>query len=331
MSVTESELPVGAGWAVCVVKIKLNARGLITAAFMLSLSTPVLAQIQAIKPEAVRFHLGDLDIIALHDGDNIRPNDASKLGIEAGAAGVQALVRTAGEPGDQIGISYNVLLLRNGPRVILVDTGIGPGVGGVLIQSLAAAGVSPAEVTDILITHSHFDHIGGLLDGDGRPAFANAKIHMSKAEWAFLQTGGTPSFRRFQGRDLTLQPKTVADVVGGSVVTFAPGDEILPGVASVDLPGHTPGHCGYEITSGTSRLLVVGDMVHHAVISLAGPQWTDGFDGDTKRGIQTRVAVLRRLAASSEWVFSPHFQFPGVGQVKAKGSGFVWEPTKPQP
>ena len=292
--------------------------------------TPAFAQFQVIQPQAVTFHIGDLDVVSLHDGNALAPNDASKLGIEGGVEGVKALMEAAGEPTGQIAYSFSQLLVRLGQRTILIDTGHGPIVGGILVQSLAAAKVTPAAVTDILITHSHYDHIGGLVDRSGHSAFPNAKIHISAAEWSFVLSGGVASKRRFEGRDYVLEPKPVAEAVKDQVTTFAPGNILFPGITSVALAGHTPGHVGYEISSRGRRLLVVGDTVHNSIISLAKPEWADGFDyGPPKIGAQTRVAILKKLAASGELVFAGHFPYPSVGQIKAHGDGFIWEPANP--
>src|SRR5271154_2135928 len=187
--------------------MKFDLRGLVSclAGTLLFAVAPAFAQIQVVQPQAVTFHMGDLDLVSLHDGDAIAPNDASKLGIEGGVEGVKALMKAAGAPIDQITCSFSQLLVRLGQRTIIIDTGEGPIVGGVLVQSLAAANVTPAEVTDILITHSHYDHIGGLVDKTGHSAFPNAKIYMSAAEWSFVLSGGVPAKRRFEGRDYVLE------------------------------------------------------------------------------------------------------------------------------
>ncbi|HWU56088.1 MAG TPA: MBL fold metallo-hydrolase [Rhizomicrobium sp.] len=291
--------------------------------------TIAFAQYQVTQPQAVTFRVGNLSLVSLHDGKWNAPNDASKLGMEVGIEGVKALMTAAGAPTDQLPYSFSQLLVRLGRRTILIDTGHGPLVAGLLVSSLAAANVSPAEVTDILITHSHYDHIGGLVDKTGHSAFPNAKIHMSAAEWSFVRSGGVASTRNFEGRRYVLEPKPVAEVVKGQVITFAPGDTLFPGITSVALPGHTPGHVGYEISSRGQRLLVVGDMVHNSIISLARPEWTDGFDVEPKVGIETRVAMLKKLAASGDLVFAEHFPYPSIGQIKVQGDGFAWEPAKP--
>jgi glyoxylase-like metal-dependent hydrolase (beta-lactamase superfamily II) len=117
--------------------------------------------------------------------------------------------------------------------------------------------------------------------------------------------------------------------IDGHVQTFAPGTPIAPGVTAVALQGHTPGHMGYEIVSGTHRLLDIGDMAHSSILSLSKPEWTMGFDSDSTVAKATRKSTFARLARTKELVFAPHFPFPGVGHIVAKGGAYTWVPATP--
>jgi glyoxylase-like metal-dependent hydrolase (beta-lactamase superfamily II) len=198
---------------------------------------------------------------------------------------------------------------------MLFDTGLGPKVHGAMLASLAKAGVSPDAVTEVFITHSHGDHVGGLVDAAGQSAFPHAVIHMSAREWRWMQD----------------QPQSAALVraVAPQVKPFEPGGVLAPGVRTVALYGHTPGHVGYQISSGGVQLLDMGDTAHSSIISLARPDWTVGYDTDADLGRQSRRATLAQLAHSGEWVFGPHMPFPGVGHVTAAGDGFAWRPGLP--
>jgi glyoxylase-like metal-dependent hydrolase (beta-lactamase superfamily II) len=265
----------------------------------------------AVTPAAHSFNIGKLQLTALHDAQFIFPNDGKTFGVDSTPAAVGAVLRTAGAPTDRITLSVNSLLVRTGRRVLLIDTGIG---AKSVIASLGEAGVSPKAVTDVLITHSHGDHIGGLVDENGHVAFPKATIRMSSAEWAWMQQKG---------------PAEVVKAISKHVHTFEPGAQIAPGVTSVALSGHTPGHVGYEIVSGDSRLLDIGDLAHSSIVSLEKPEWTVQFDNDSTLAKTARRATLTRLAKDQELVYAPHFPFPGVGHIVADGDGFAWKAAAP--
>jgi glyoxylase-like metal-dependent hydrolase (beta-lactamase superfamily II) len=259
------------------------------------------------------FTLGKLQLTALHDAQFVMPNDGKVFGVGVDPTSQAEVLRAGSAPTDRITVSVNALLVRTGHRLLLLDSGFGPKVHGELLASLSEVGVKPAAVTDVLITHTHPDHVGGLLDAAGHLAFPKATIRMASAEWAWLQTKG---------------PADLVKAVSSRVHTFEPGAQIAPGVTAVALKGHTPGHVGYEITSGGERLLDVGDLVHSSIISLEKPQWAMGFDSDDATAKSTRATVLKQLASDHELVFAPHFPFPGVGHIKADGEGFAWEPAR---
>jgi glyoxylase-like metal-dependent hydrolase (beta-lactamase superfamily II) len=261
-----------------------------------------------VQPEARAFRLGTVEVIALRDAINAVPNDGSVFGKDVGPAAVAGALKQAGVPADTLPLGVDALLVRMPGRTVLIDTGLGPKVHGALPGSLAAARVSPDAVTDVLITHSHGDHVGGLVTADGALAFPRAIVRMTAAEWTFMQGKDDPSLVR---------------AIAPRVKTFAPG------IRSVSLPGHTPGHSGYEISAGSHRLLDIGDTAHSAVISLAHPEWIIGYDTDSAQGRATREAELGRLAASAEPVFAPHFPFPGVGRIVRRGSGYAFVPGAP--
>jgi glyoxylase-like metal-dependent hydrolase (beta-lactamase superfamily II) len=267
---------------------------------------------QVVTPEAYAFSVGQARAASLHDMRFVIPNDGKTLGLGEDPAVVAEVLRAAGAPTDRITLSVNALLVRSGQRVMLVDAGLGEAMKGALLASLQQAGVQPAQVTDVLLTHTHMDHAGGLLDAQGGLAFPNATIRLSANEWAWMQ-------QKEGARAKVLAPK---------VETFEPGRPVAPGVTPVETYGHTPGHVGFEIVSGGGRLVAIGDVAHSSTVSLAKPGWSIQFDASDAEGRATRAAALARLAKSGDLVFSPHFPFPGVGRIVAKGEGYAWEPVR---
>lgn len=283
-------------------------------------TTPAAAAPAADAPastaNAHAFKIGELSAVALRDGGLEMPNDNKVFGVGLTPADVAAVLSANGLPGDKLQLSLQPLLVKTADKVLLFDTGAGSLFGpstGKVAAAFAEAGIDPASVTDIFISHSHGDHVGGLVDGEGAPAFANATIHLSQAEWAHMS-----------GQD---QYQNMVKVLKPRVQAFAPGAELIPGVVTaVEIKGHTPGHSGYRIVSGQESLLYVGDSMHHSVISVQKPEWTNAFDGDNATATASRIALIDELAGSGQRVYAVHFPFPGLGRMEKRGGGAVWVP-----
>lgn len=262
--------------------------------------------------DAFAFKIGALDAYALKDGSLSVPNNGEVLAIGEPKADVDALLTANGLPTDTLGLSIQPLLVKMSDRVVLFDTGAGGQMGteGKLLTSLAAAGVQPAQVTDILISHAHGDHVGGLVNDQGQLVFANATIRMTADEWEALKADPTMA--------------ALVTAITPKVQTFAAGAEVLPGVTAVDIQGHTPGHTGYQITSGTEGLLYIGDTMHHSVISVQRPNWTIQFDGRADVAEASRRALLERAASENLRLYAVHFPYPGLGRIERRADDFVW-------
>jgi glyoxylase-like metal-dependent hydrolase (beta-lactamase superfamily II) len=267
----------------------------------------------AVEPAATKFNIGKLTAFALHDADIAVANDGSVFGVDGSTDDVAKVLKAAGAPPDVITLSVDALLVKVKDHVVLIDSGLGPKAHGVLSQSLKKAGLSANDISDVLITHVHGDHVGGLAAADGTPAFPKAKVRMSNAEWVFMQSQS----------DLAPLVKTIS----AQVQTFEPGTVVAPGITAVAIKGHTPGHMGYEIVNGDDRLLDIGDSAHSSIVSLVRPDWAMGFDSDRAVAKASREKLLSDLSKSHERVFSPHFPYPGVGTVESEGVHYRWQPT----
>jgi glyoxylase-like metal-dependent hydrolase (beta-lactamase superfamily II) len=270
------------------------------------------------------FKVGELAAIALLDGGFEVPNDNKTFAVGHKPEEVAEVLAANGQPTDKLALTIEPLLVKSTEKVLLFDTGaggsFGPGAGH-LSASLTEGGIDPATVTDIFISHLHGDHVGGLLNPQGGLAFPNATIHMTQAEWDFLSTLDDDTALKVGVENHTALVATIKP----KVAAFAPGADLIPGVVrAVDIKGHTPGHSGYLIISGTDSLLYVGDMVHHFVMSVQKPDWTIAYDHDAPTAQSSRKSVIADSAAKGQRIYAVHFPFPGLGKFEKKGESYVW-------
>jgi glyoxylase-like metal-dependent hydrolase (beta-lactamase superfamily II) len=284
--------------------------------------TKTPAAVEGAASNLYRFQVGSLEAIALKDGDISVPNDGRTVGVGQPKEEVAALLVGAGRSPETIDFSIQPLVVRDGARILLFDAGAADASfakAGRLPESLRSAGISPAHVTDVFISHGHPDHVGGLVTREDTPAFANARIHISVPEWAAMRAN-------------TEQAKLVS-VIASQVDAFPPNATILPSVTAVAVRGHTPGHTAYRIASGSETLLVIGDTAHHSIVSVQRPDWTIEFDrgGDPGAAQASRRALLEQASQQHLRLYAGHFPFPGLGRVRKEGRDFVWVPEASVP
>ena len=234
--------------------------------------------------------------------------------------------------GDPIDVGATAWLVRNGDRVILVDTGSGQALSGMfptvgkLDALLAAEGIEKTAITDIILTHMHADHIGGLLGPDAG-GFANAKIHVAEAEWAFWTNPALPANAPDADKPMIELLQSIAAPLADRVMTYVGEADLGGGVTLVPLPGHTAGHSGVRIAADDGEaLFIVGDAIISEALQFADPSVSYALDSDPARAIATRTMLLNQLV-DSETVFSAtHLSYPGTGRVVRAGEGFAFVP-----
>lgn len=280
--------------------------------------------------ESYRFKVGAIECIAVSDGTFAYAPDS--FVANAPIERFEQELRDHNLPTNEIISTYTCLLVNTGKHRLLVDTGAGfAPTNGRLVDNLMAAGVAPADIDTIILTHGHADHIGGTADGAGAPLFPNARYVMWQAEWEFWAQ---------ERPDLSAMP--VDDHLRNLLIDFAHAKlppirgqldlidrevEIVPGVYAIPAPGHTPGHIALLISSGEHQLLHMADTVLHPIL-IEHPEWRPAFDLIPEQSIATKRRILDRAAADRALVLAFHFPFPGLGRVVPKGQAWQWQPVE---
>ncbi|OHV07682.1 MBL fold metallo-hydrolase [Kushneria phosphatilytica] len=230
-------------------------------------------------------------------------------------------------------ITLNAYLLWLEDRLVLIDTGFGVFAGeesGRMNAALAEIGVLPEAIDDVLLTHVHPDHIGGLINSDDQPVFPNATVHVPGGELDFW-LGKEP-----EGISEAVQQHfAAARRILGAIEARTErldGNAVIPGITRVPLPGHTPDHSGYRVESNGDSLLIWGDIVHLPHIQLARPEAGVLFDVDGDQARRTREALLEEVSEQQQLIAGHHIDFPGIGHIVRDGDGYrflphVWTPT----
>jgi glyoxylase-like metal-dependent hydrolase (beta-lactamase superfamily II) len=219
---------------------------------------------------------------------------------------------------DDADSAFNLMLIELGSERILIDAGEGgKPKGGWVVESLRLAGMTPDAITQIILTHTHRDHVLGLLTHDVQPVFPNARYVISREELAYWR-GRVASGEVDDGAILRM-----LDAQG--VHEIAMDAQIAPGLIAIPLPGHTPGQIGLLLENDGARLLHGADALHQP-FQFAHPEWSPTFDLDTSVSVPTRRAFLTQTAASGALTLFYHLTFPGLGYVQQNGTTFTWRP-----
>jgi glyoxylase-like metal-dependent hydrolase (beta-lactamase superfamily II) len=277
-------------------------------------------------PGVYHRRIGDIVVTALSDGyldgtvevmQNIAPADATRL------------LTDAFRPGRRT--SVNCYLIHTAGRLALIETGSGDYLlptAGKLQQNLKAAGIDPAAIEAVILTHMHPDHSAGLTDPKtGQKFFPNAELVVHENEPRHWQDDGAMS--RSGEREKALYFQCAREQMApyhNQMRTYTGAVEVFPGVTSVPLHGHTPGHSGYMIASGGKSLLIWGDIIHVPEVQVPRPEVTMVFDTDPNAAAATRKRIFDQVTTDRQLIAGMHVHFPGFAHLVRQGDRYLMLP-----
>jgi glyoxylase-like metal-dependent hydrolase (beta-lactamase superfamily II) len=218
-------------------------------------------------------------------------------------------------------------LIKVDKEIILIDTGLGAPSGdraSRLGEGLKQAGTAPEDVTLVLITHMHGDHIGGLARG-GEKAFPSARVLSARVERDFWLD--EKSVELFPNRKAGFEmARNVLGLYGGASEAFEYGDQVAPGIQALDARGHTPGHTAFLMESQGEKMLFWGDLVHAAALQFPRPDLNSQYDMNPEESAASRVLFMEKAAAEKLPIAGSHLPFPGVGTDEKSAVGYTYTP-----
>ena len=290
---------------------------------------PAFAQDAAAKLQPFhKFKIGNMEVTTVSDGIWLKEHDADFI-KNASIDDTKAALKAAGLDDGKVPIPFTVTFVKTKDKLVMFDAGTGAQLAptaGTLGPNMAAAGIDPAKITTIAVTHFHPDHIFGLMAKDtNAQIFPNADIVVPAAEYAFWTDPGTiaklPEAR--QGLAKRIQATFPS---WKNIRQAKDGDEIAPGITAIAAHGHTPGHTVYQVASGKDQLMVLADITNIPALFARHPEWHAAFDSDASMAEQNRRKLFDRVVADKTVMTGYHYGMPGAGTILKDGAGYVFKP-----
>ncbi|SLN15150.1 putative quorum-quenching lactonase YtnP [Roseovarius litorisediminis] len=287
------------------------------------LGATVFGSIAARTFAADRFDLGGIRITTVSDGNLVLPGDFMFGGLPEEE--LADILMRHGVSRDEVHPPCNVTLLQDADRTILFDAGSGSGFmpsAGDLVDTLDALDVAPDDITHVVFTHAHPDHLWGVLDDFDDPVFTNASYLINQVEWDYWRDPDTVNTIGEARAAFAVGAARRLEAIEDACEFFTAGQEVLPGIMSHATYGHTPGHTSFEVRNGNDAVMVVGDAIANAHVAFERPDWASGSDQDTELGAATRQRLLDQLATDQIPMVGFHLPHGGLGRVTRKDGVF---------
>jgi glyoxylase-like metal-dependent hydrolase (beta-lactamase superfamily II) len=286
-------------------------------------------------PGFYRYKVGEYECTSLSDGantfalpDNWVRNVSKDQAIKA--------AEEAYMPKGMVTVPFNPQIINTGSKLVLFDTGFGPGGSnpriGLLTANMQAAGIDPKSIDIVALSHLHPDHANGVKAADGSLVFPNAEIKAPAKDWAFwMSEENATKAPNDMMKNYFANVRKVFTGLENKVTKYEWGQEVAPGVTALDTNGHTPGHTSFAVASGSSRVLIQSDVTNIPEFFLRHPDWHVAFDVDPVQAQATRRKFYDMAAAEKALVIGFHFPFPSIGYVEKDGAGYrlvatAWNP-----
>ena len=279
----------------------------------------------AFGPNLAKANVGSATLTTVSDGNLVLPG--SFIFEHMPQEQLKPILTELGISNERLAPECNLALYQDGENTVLFDVGSGPDfmpTAGTLLDGLDAAGVAPEDITHVIFTHAHPDHIWGLLDEFDEPVFSDATYMMGRAEWDYWWDPDTVNTIGDARAAFAVGAKRRMEVIEDSVQFFDAGDEVLPGIAAVASYGHTPGHMSFEIRNGTDSAMVIGDAIGNHHVAFRKPDWISGSDQDGETAAKTRKMLFDRITSENMAVVGFHLPDGGMGRIDRDDEGYVF-------
>jgi glyoxylase-like metal-dependent hydrolase (beta-lactamase superfamily II) len=296
-------------------------------------ATAPLADKQA--PSFYRYKVGEAQVNVISDGVNTFAIPENFV-LNVKKDEINAALEKAFQPKDKVSVNFSPLVINTGGKLVVVDTGNGPGAFasskgnvGQFASNMAAAGFDPKNIDLVVISHFHGDHINGLLTADNTLAFPNAEVVVPAAEWKYFMDDGEMSRQTTERmKGVFANARRVFEAgLKKKVTPYETGKEVAPGLLPVATLGHTPGHMSFILSSGSDKVFIQSDVTNNPTLFVANPGWHLMYDQDPAMAETTRRKVYDMLAADKMRVQGFHYPFPANGYVEKDGNGYRLVPA----